>query len=815
MRPRPGQNEERGVGGGSVVRGAAAAIAANLLNPVPAWAAEASFLSAETVAGAIAVGATALALATAVWALAEHGAASRLRHALSGMLARRRAETGMRDALLQSGREGLVVWGREGTAPAAYRGGDALLDACLSGPDATDLSEALDALSARGESFVMPARTEDGRQVAVRGRAVAGAAAVWLDAEPEGEAGRPDIRAILDALPLPVWLRDRTLALVWGNKAFLQATNTPSIEAARASGIGLDKSERELAALARTNEESAESKRYVVLNGERRALAFTHVPLADGSVVGTARDVTDLASAEARLQQHIDAHADTLDRLATAVAIFGKDKRLVFHNRAYEKLWGLPEEWLESRPAEEEILDRLREARKLPEQRDFQAWKRERLALYERTGEHVPEELWHTPGGKALRVVAQPHPFGGLTYLYEDVTDQIALESSLNTLNKVQRTTLDTLQEAVAVFGPDGRLKLYNAAFARVWELSPEALAGEPHLTKIAGTCNARFGAHEIWDSLIEGVTSAEIKRREWAEVHRADETVFAVTLAPLPDAATLISFVDVTDRFRVEKALRQRNEALEAADRLKSDFVKHVSYELRTPLNTILGYAELLEKGFAGLLSEKQRDAVGAIATASNRLRSLINDILVLAEIESGGVKLELDRIDLHALLSNLVRQMHDAAAKVGLNMVLDCPDGAGAFIADEKRVRQALFNLLSNAFKYTPKGGVITLGGRVEGDEVRIAVTDTGPGIAPDVKASVFDPFTAKHQSGQRGGAGLGLALVKRFVEMHQGWVELDSAPGRGTRVVCHFPRRPPERGTAPAREDDVAVTGAQSAV
>ena len=229
-----------------------------------------------------------------------------------------------------------------------------------------------------------------------------------------------------------------------------------------------------------------EAKRFAVVGGQRRAITFTEIPLGDAGIIGTAMDVTDVAAAEARLQQHVDAHADTLDKLPPRWRFSARDQKLTFYNRAFAKLWGLPEDWLDRHPSDGEILDRLREARKLPEQRDYQAWKRARLALYQDARDRTTEELWHLPGGQTMRVVSQPHPFGGLTFLYEDVTEKLTLESNYNTLIKVQSATLDTLQEGVAVFGPDGELKLHNAAFARIWDLEPEELQGEPHVRAIA-----------------------------------------------------------------------------------------------------------------------------------------------------------------------------------------------------------------------------------------------------------------------------------------------------------------------------------------
>lgn len=766
-------------------------LAGLLIAPAPAWAA-AGFDSAtqELLLTAVTAGALALAIAAALWAMAEQNRAGKLRRALRQSNARTRAAVGERDALLSASREALVVWGRDASAQSSYSNGEAMLQGLLAGPEATEVSQAIDALSDAGLAFAMTAHDKAGRTFTVRGRAVGAMAAVWIEEEAQtAEAPATiDYRGILDSLPMPVWLRDKALSLVWGNQAFLDATNTR--DPAAIAQAALDKTERDLAATARTQGGVYEARRFSVVNGHRRALEYTETPLDNAGIVGTAIDVTDVATSEARLQQHIDAHADTLDKLATAVAIFGKDQRLTFYNQAFGRLWDLPEKWLESHPSDSDVLDRLREARKLPEQRDWQAWKRERLSAYDSPLEYPSEDLWHVPGGKTLRVVAQPHPFGGLTYLYEDVTEKLALESAFNTQLKVQSATLDTLTEAVAVFGPDGKLKLHNAAFLHIWELEPKDLLGEPHVRNIAAACAEKFGEEAVWERLIQSIVSGAPQRRDWGEIERNDRTILSLTLSPLPDGATLVTFADVTDRSRIENALRERNDALEAADNLKSDFIKHVSYELRTPLNSILGFAELLASGLPGELNTTQEGYVQDIVSGSNTLKDLINNILDLSLIESGALRLELERIDLCAMLNAVAATARDWAAKVNLEMVVDCDPGAGQFLGDERRIQQVVFNLLSNAIKYTPAEGTITLSGAIEGEDVMISVADTGPGMAPEMKARAFERFASKTRAGQRAGAGLGLALVNRFVELHDGWVEIESE--EGTIVRCHFPRR-----------------------
>ena len=803
MRPISGQST-RLVGGGGRARARCALLAlthgfALLFLSWPAYAAAGPLPATTLVAATIATGAVALAIAAGLWAIAEQRATARLRHALRSSSARARAAASARDALIAAGREAVMVWGRDGSAPYSYGGGEQLLDSCLAGPDATAVSQAIDALSGNGSAFTLTAHERDGRAITLRGRAVGGMAAIWLEPEAEASTQVLDFHAVVDALPIPVWLRDKTLSLLWGNRAFLSATGAEDESAARATQAALDKSERDLASAARSEGHMMEAKRFAIIDGHRRALAFTHVLIEQDRIVGSAIDVTEISNAEAQLQQHIDAHADTLDKLATAVAIFDRERKLTFYNRAYARLWGLEETWLDSHPIDGEILDRLREARRLPEQRDYQAWKRARLALYEQAAEYLPEDLWHLPGGKTLRVVAQPHPFGGLTFLFEDVTEKLALESSYNTLIKVQSATLDTLQEAVAVFGPDGRLKLHNAAFARIWELEPAILEGEPHIQRIADACTVRFGGEAVWQRLIASISAGSERRRDWGEIERSDKTILSLSAAPLPDGATLVTFADVTDRFRIESALRDRNEALLAADHLKSDFIHHASFLFRDPLNAVHGFADLLASGHAGPLTEKQKDYVHDIISASDKLAEVTSDILDLAMIDSGAMRLELSRIDLYELLTHVAEPLRRHAESLDIAFTLECQPDAGMAMVDQKRIRQIVFNLLSNAFKYTPRGGSITLGASIAGSDVQIFVSDTGPGIASDVKANVFEHFQAKGQAGQRPGAGLGLALVNRFVELHDGWVEIESGANSGTVVRCHLPRRTPD-GEAP---------------
>jgi signal transduction histidine kinase len=255
-----------------------------------------------------------------------------------------------------------------------------------------------------------------------------------------------------------------------------------------------------------------------------------------------------------------------------------------------------------------------------------------------------------------------------------------------------------------------------------------------------------------------------------------------------------------VTDSIEVERMLRERNEALEHADRLKSEFIANVSYELRTPLNTMIGFTEILANQFFGTLNERQTEYATGILESSQQLLALINDMLDLASIEAGHVVLEVEPVDLRALLDGVAKLFTERARGGEIGLSIDCPDDIGSLDMDKRRTKQILFNLMSNALKFTPREGTVVLGAKREADDgASLWVADSGIGIPESDRERIFDKFyTAEHRSRGRAGPGLGLALVKSFVELHGGRVEIDSTPGEGTTVACHFPRRPPQGET-----------------
>jgi signal transduction histidine kinase len=550
----------------------------------------------------------------------------------------------------------------------------------------------------------------------------------------------------------------------------------------------LDSAARESIAQTRASGGGSYSGRlHAVAAGARRTFDVLDFRTETGSA-GIGMDVTEVESLHGALTRLAEAHRRTLDQLSTGVAMFAADHRLSFYNAAYRALWDLDAAFLDQGPTDSAVIEALRAARKLPEEQDFRQWKSQLHEAYRAVEDK--EHTWHLPGGRTLRVVTTPNPDGGVTYLFHDVTERLDLERRFEELIRVQGETLDNLAEGVAVFGSDGRLRLHNAAFARMWRLAPRLLADRPHIEKITALCQPLHGGAPAWRALREVITAIDRRETIPGRLERRDGSVVDCTTVPLPDGATLVTFHDVTDSVNVERALRERNEALEDADKIKIDFVHHVSYELRSPLTNIIGFVHLLGDPSTGPLAERQREYLDYITVSTNTLLALINNILDLATIDAGRMLLSLGPVDILETVAAAAEGVQDRLVSAGLALDIRAPSDIGSFVADKLRLRQILFNLLANAVSFSPGGATVTLSAARTAGTVVFSVNDQGPGIPPDVLEKVFDWFETHPLGSQHRGPGIGLSLVRSFVELHGGTVTIISAVGQGTTVTCTFP-------------------------
>ena len=613
---------------------------------------------------------------------------------------------------------------------------------------------------------------------------------------------RDTLSLLVDMAPVALWFRDEEGKIKYCNKiyaSYLESSVAEVVHKSKelipASRMG---SPYQLSIKARTTGLKQQQRTHIVVEGQRKYFEIIEsAPTDQDSSIGYAIDLTETEDMKTELNRHVRSHHDLLQHLSTPLAYFGADTTLQLFNQAYVKLYDLDETWLYTKPTLGEILEILRKTRKIPEYTDFPKFKTERLDFF-RTLMEPFEELLHRPDGQVVRVMIAPHPLGGLLYLFDDITETLTLERKYNTLMAVQKQTLDQLYEGLTVFGSDHKLRLSNPAAGRIWHLSDEDRQPGCHLSEILKKIGPFFQNKHEWERLQRRLTQLFTDRQEKSgHILQTNECVIRYTYVPLPDGSHMVTFVDVSDSWRIANALKERNSALERVDRLKTDFISHVSYELKAPLNSVLGFAEILSNQYFGPLNEKQADYCKGIVESSERLLTLINDILDLANIEAGTLSIRKRTIKLNDFMDKAINLVHNRANDQGLEVLQKNETQLSEFTADEPRLKQAIFNLLTNAVKFTPSGGQITLRATVSSDQqgfdyLNFIVEDTGVGISQEDQAKIFDMFekaSVKKQTLQSG-AGIGLTLVKSLIELHGGSITIRSEQDKGTQVTCKIP-------------------------
>ena len=282
----------------------------------------------------------------------------------------------------------------------------------------------------------------------------------------------------------------------------------------------------------------------------------------------------------------------------------------------------------------------------------------------------------------------------------------------------------------------------------------------------------------------------------------RQDEVIGGISIAHREVDAFSDTHVELLETFaaqaviaienaRLFREIEQKTRELEAASRHKSEFLANMSHELRTPLNAILGFSEILAQGMFGAVNDKQAEYLRDILESGHHLLSLINDILDLSKIEAGRMELEWGEFDLPQAIQNALTLVRERALRRGIGLHHAIDDRLGAIQADERKIKQVLLNLLSNALKFTPEGGRVEVRASMAEGSVEVAVADTGVGIAPEDQEAVFEEFRQVGAAEKKAeGTGLGLALSRKFVEVHGGRIWVESAPGRGSTFTFALP-------------------------
>ncbi len=629
-----------------------------------------------------------------------------------------------------------------------------------------------------------------------------GAALVWVFDFSESESELSRLReeaarakgdfgalvGIIEAAPMPMWFRGPKANLRLVNRAYVEAVGADSADAAVAQKMELVESvdgqtAAQIARQAFERQQPIERIVAITINGQRRSTRVSDLPLGDEGVAGYAVDIEAMEEQSREFRAFREAQRSMLDQLSIGVGQFDADRKIVFANQPFRRIFALSAGAGLLGLEFDRFLSNAREAKRTPEVRDFPQWRSEHSAWF--AAGDTQEEAWPLSDGTHLRIVAQPMPDGGLVLIAEDRTEQLALSATRDTLLRTRTATFDSLFEALAVFAPDGHLQLWNRSFAGTWGLDPDQLEGHPLAQHILDAIAPNLKKPEQVAVIGEVIRSATLDRKEQGgrlTLNNGHTLEFAGV--PLPDGNGLLTVLDITDSQKAEDALRDRNRALEAADEVKTRFLSNMSYEFRTPLTSIGGFAELLQSGVAGELSDQGHEYVEAILSSVQRLTEQVENVLDLSQSEAGLLPLSKKRLDMFGFVTGIVRGREAAISNAELSLELRGSKASGKIEADARQMGKAIGLLLDNAIAATHPGGKILVALSKPKNVAQIVISDNGAGMDA---ATLKQVQRGKIDEKKR---GLGIPLARQLVESHGGTLHIESVAGEGTAAIIRVP-------------------------
>ena len=599
---------------------------------------------------------------------------------------------------------------------------------------------------------------------------------------------------LIEAAPMPMWFRGADMNLRLVNKAYVAAVSAPNADEVVSKQIELvetfgGRTAAQVAQQAADRRQPIERIVSATIDNARRTMRVTDLPLSGEGIAGYAVDIEEMEEQAREFRAFREAQRSMLDQLSIGVAQFDAQRRMTFANQPFHRVFALPPGMVNERSSFEQMLMIARENGRIPEVRDFPTWRKELAEWF--TADEPEEVNWPLPDSTHLRIVAQPLPDGGLVLIAEDRTEQLALSATRDTLLRTRTATFDSLFEALAVFAPDGHLELWNRGFAGAWGIDPEVLDGHPLAEDLLKAIEVNLIDRKAITEVNTVVRAATLDRRKrTGRVELKDGRTLDFAGVPLPDGNGLLTVLDVTASQQAEEALRERNRALEEADAVMTRFLANMSYEFRTPLTSIGGFAELLDGGVAGDLSPQAKEYVSAISQSVRKLTEQVENVLDLSQSEAGLMPLRTTSIDLLGFVSDIVCEREEAIEGKGLTLDLK-GNGGKKIKADEQQLRRAIGHLLDNAIDNTDEGGRIVIDLAKQRGQNRLLISDNGKGMTQHELARALEGIRMSADGkGIERRQGLGIPLARQMVEAHGGSFDIQSRRGSGTTVTILLP-------------------------
>jgi signal transduction histidine kinase/PAS domain-containing protein len=553
-------------------------------------------------------------------------------------------------------------------------------------------------------------------------------------------------------VPDPIFAKDRNEKLIFFNKAyshFLEESPQYIIE---------------------NNTKLPEKNGFLNAHGKRYFFEY-HEKLYKNFKVCYLKNLTK----EQTLIQDIEIHKNhekaLLNHLSVAICIFDSCEYVQFCNTAFLKMFTLKENSLTLDHSMLHVLDLLRKNRKIPDFEDFTQYKKDKQMLF-KSQIDIIQETWYLSDGKVIKLSITPYLVSGLVFFFEDISDKINLERGFNTMVAVQKETIDHLHEGILVIGNDYKIRLLNPSLHSILDIDTTGRHFNS-LQPIFGT--------DIFQMI---QTYISMRRPEKMECI-LNKKYLECSYVPLPDGSHLLCLTDISHRFLIEKSMKEKNLLLEQADHLKTEFISHISYEIKSPLNTIMGFLDILTQQYFGHLNERQLDYCKEIHIASQRLLNLVEDMIDLATIETGDLTLNYSIIYLDVFLKSVYDLLYGRAYDQGVEVIIDNQVTWSSFDGDDTCLKHILFNLFNHSMKFTLSGGHILLKVYEEpAGWINFSISDSGTHINFEEIKKVLEHDNYFREKSH---TVLSLSLVKRLVKLHQGRIFLD----RNFQIICQFPK------------------------
>jgi PAS domain-containing protein/two-component sensor histidine kinase len=601
---------------------------------------------------------------------------------------------------------------------------------------------------------------------------------------------RDIMKDMLDNVPWPAWYKNQQKKLLFCNKAYAEILET-SPEQAVIDQIPLRSWQQggrtpNLSDLVLKTKHQQSQRSHIVIKNERHYVEFTETITPKGFILGYLRDLNEQEKLQDEINYLTKSTHEILEVISLPVIIYNHNKQVEFFNNPFIKMFELDAAWLETKPTFSEVLEELRAKRKLHDTEDFQAYKNKRLACFNNLLAPI-EDIAYYSDGRTVRMVTAPYHNGGLMITLNDITDWLTLERRYNTLLAVHRQVADNLFEGLAVFGTDNKLQLYNSAFCRMWHYKEEELIPAPHLDSVIERIKLHIDYQHYdtsWDNFKQRIRAKIIDRSSNKEgrIKLYDDIVYDYSSTPLPDGSCLLTFLDVSDRYRIEKNLLERSEALELAHGIKSDFISIIYQGIKYPLRRILlAFTDIFEEKY-GNINLRYQDRLKNTWEEVEQILRFIEDANDLVSIESGNASLNKEKVD----IIHLIQGINSTLTELGLekNIQIAITYNQEEIIlenADLRRLKQVFFNLLRNALAYASMSEFISVNVLDLSDEIQIEISNSTTIIPYE------DTYGAskKLKRGEQIITGLGFSLIKKIVTLHGGRVTLNHQ--KGTTVNC----------------------------